>query len=404
MKPYKALFRQLFGAGHERITKSLLVCLIPFLSLYAAEIRVAIAPSVLFLAAALLSFGAMWQGIHAAGNADWLMGLYALPFRNRAFLLSYLLAFGSHTLLTKSLPVLAVFWAVGTWSPAEAIMSVLCACQGCILAAALHAMLAGKHRIPAAVCGACTVLPVLLAKPLALLGGILVSSTLAARLYLFTADAYVFYRPVPAKKLLTRSGRKGDALLYLLRYLFTNKNYLLNTAVLWGIACFLPSMLGMLEGLNAMPLGLAILCINTPLGILISCNPGLEQALRVLPGQAIRFCTRYCFFLFSVSLVTDSIYLISWQMQHGGVGISDLLMAVLFALQSAILSVLLEWLRPIRSWNIESDLWHHPRKYLVPLLMMLIAGFVGIWPCAMWIWLSLLLAECCSLLWIARRS
>ena len=48
--------------------------------------------------------------------------------------------------------------------------------------------------------------------------------------------------------------------------------------------------------------------------------------------------------------------------------------AVLIALQSAILSVLLEWFWPIRNWKIENDLWRHPRKYIVPLIMLLIAG------------------------------
>lgn len=38
--------------------------------------------------------------------------------------------------------------------------------------------------------------------------------------------------------------------------------------------------------INVMPLGFAILCLNTPICILLSCDPNLEQAVRVLPGQA----------------------------------------------------------------------------------------------------------------------
>lgn len=62
-------------------------------------------------------------------------------------------------------------------------------------------------------------------------------------------------------------------------------------------------------------------------------------------------------------------------------------MAVLFALQSAILSIALEWVRPIRNWKNESDLWHHPRKYFVTLLLMLVAAFVSTWMPILWIWL-----------------
>ena len=51
--------------------------------------------------------------------------------------------------------------------------------------------------------------------------------------------------------------------------------------------------------------------------------------------------------------------------------------AVTFALLSAAGSVLLEWYCPIRGWKIESDLWHHPRKYVVPAVMLLLAGLVS---------------------------
>lgn len=52
--------------------------------------------------------------------------------------------------------------------------------------------------------------------------------------------------------------------------------------------------------------------------------------------------------------------------------IEDDTTVLLFALQSAILSVILEWNPPIRDWKTESDLWHHPRKYVLPLVMLLV--------------------------------
>ena len=77
--------------------------------------------------------------------------------------------------------------------------------------------------------------------------------------------------------------------------------------------------------------------------------------------------------------------------------------AVLIALQSAILSVLLEWFHPVRNWKIESDLWHHPRKYVVPLIMLPVAGLTGMWPVGIWVLLCIVLAEVLSLLLITRR-
>lgn len=76
-------------------------------------------------------------------------------------------------------------------------------------------------------------------------------------------------------------------------------------------------------------------------------------------------------------MTADVIFLCSWQIQIGGITVFIILIAIFFALLSAVCSVLLEWFYPIRNWSIESDLWHHPRKYLVPAAMLLLAGIVG---------------------------
>ena len=215
---------------------------------------------------------------------------------------SIVLAFTGYTLVTKTFPVLTLFFAVHEWSAAQIAVSLLCACHGCFLTAAA-----------------------------------------------------------------------------------------------------LPFLLGQFDGLPVLPLGFAILCLNTPVCILLSCDPALEQAVRMLPGQALRFCPRYCVFLSFVNAAVSGVYLASWQWRYGGVDGPEIAAALLIALQSAILSVLLEWFCPIRSWKIESDLWQHPRKYVVPVVMLLLAGLIGIWPVSLWILFCAVLAEILILPKIARR-
>lgn len=99
--------------------------------------------------------------------------------------------------------------------------------------------------------------------------------------------------------------------------------------------------------------------------------------------------------------MVDVIFLLSWQIQNGGVTVLMISGAVFFALQSAVLSVLLEWFYPIRDWKIESDLWHHPRKYVVPMVMLLLAGAVSAWPVLLPVLLVLLALETVVLLFIA---
>lgn len=404
MKVLEALSKQLFGAKYERIGKSLMACLILFFAIYMAEIRVAIAPRILYLTATVFSAGIMWQTIGSGHNADSFMGVFMLPFRNRSMTISVVLAFTSYTLITNTFLVLALFFAAHKWSVVQIIVSLLCACNGCFMAAAWYTMTREKKLLSIVLlwCGA-IILPIIFVQETIVITVLALASLLLSVLRLLLVDAYVFYRPVSAKLLIRHTGETGSVLLYLLRYLLTNKNYLVNTAGLCAVAAFLPVMLGQFEGLSIMPLGFAILCLNTPICILLSCNPDLEQAVRVLPGQARRFCIRYCLFIFFINAAVNSVYLISWQIQHRGVGGAEIITALLFALQSATLSVLLEWLRPLRNWKVENDLWRHPRKYLVPLAMMLIAALISIWPVGVWIWLCVILAECFSLLLIARR-
>lgn len=407
MNILKVLSKQLFGAKYERIIKSLAACLILFFAARTAGINMKIAPSILFLTATAFTAGIMWQALHSSGNAERMTGLFMLPFTNRRMTFSVVLAFAGYTLLTRTFPVLALFIAVHEWSVLQIAMALLCACNGCFMAAAWYTMTneASHHKkrklISIAVLWCVGILLFIFFVQEVMTFALIVFISMFLSFWkLLTVDAYVFYHPVSAKPLIRRTKGTGSVLLYLLRYLVTNKNYFMNTAGLCVIGGILPMILGQFEGMNVIPLGFAILCLNTPICILLSCDPCLEQAVRVLPGQAGRFCTRYCLFIFSVNMAVSSVYLVAWQVRYGGVGGTEIMAAVLIALQSAILSVLLEWLHPVRNWKIESDLWHHPRKYIVPLIMLLTAGFIGMWPVSVWFLLCIVIAEILCLLLI----
>ena len=146
--------------------------------------------------------------------------------------------------------------------------------------------------------------------------------------------------------------------------------------MMWCIACVLPLFFRQTQTLFAVFAGFAVLSLNTPVCILLSCDPALEQAVRFLPNQKKLFFAPYCLFLFLSSLIADAIFLCSLQIQFGGVRMPLAAAAVGFALLSALCSVLLERFCPVRGWKIESDLWHHPRKYIVPAVMLLFAGAV----------------------------
>lgn len=311
--------------------------------------------------------------------------------------------------------MLALFFAVHEWSVLQIAVSLLCACNSCFSAAAWYTMkneaslqnetlFHRKKFLPVFILwGGAIFAPIFLVRETVIICFIAFISMLISFVRLMKVDPYIFYHPVSAKLLIKHTKGTGSIFLYLLRYLITNKNYLLNIAGLCVIAGVMPFLLGQFEGVNVMPLGFVVLCLNTPICILLSCDPGLEQAVRTLPRQAKRFYTNYCFFIFSVNMAVNSVYLISWQIGKGGVNSTEIITALIIALQSAVLSVLLEWFCPVRNWKIENDLWHHPQKYVVPLIMFLVAGLIGMWSINIWVLLCIVIAEVLSLSLVVRR-
>lgn len=400
----KALSKQLFGAKYESAGKSLMASAILFVAIYAAEFQIEIAPFILYLISTFFTAGVMWQMLTGKRHIEAMQGMFMLPFDNRSFVLSYVSVLGAHTLITKTLPIWALFFAATSWSVWEIVLAIFCGCMACVVTAAGYRMRRKGHIVLPILWAAGILAVILLVRQEAAVLAAATVSFLAAVLYLAFADAYDFYSAAVSKKAGRHTGHTGSVFTYFTRYLMANKSYLINTVGLGAIACFLPLLFGEFQGLNLFPIGLALLCLNTPICTLLSCDPDLEQAIRVLPGQAGRFCRRYCLFIFIVNGMVAGIYLCSWQIIHGGIGLIHVGTLLLFALQSAILSVILEWKHPIRGWKTESDLWHHPRKYLVPLVMLLVAAFIGIYTPVLWIWSAVLLIECGVLLYWTRRA
>lgn len=404
MNTTKALSKQFFGAKYQSAGKSLLAAVILFVAIDAAEFQMEIAPFILYLTSTFFTGGVMWQMLTGKRHMEAMQGMFMLPFDNRSFVFSYVMVLGAHTLITKTLPIWALFFAAASWYPWEIALAVFCGCMACAVTAAGYRMCRKGLIVPPVLCAAGILAVILLVRQDAVVLTAGAVSILAAVLYLAFADAYDFYSASASKRAVQHTGHSGSVFVYLTRYLLANKSYLINTVGLCAIACFLPLLFGEFGGLNMFPIGLAILCLNTPICTLLSCDPDLEQAIRVLPGQAGRFCRRYCLFIFIVNGIVAGIYLGSWQIIHGGIGLVRVGTVLLFALQSAILSVILEWKHPIRGWTTESDLWHHPRKYLVPLAMLLIAALVGTYPPVLGIWSVVLLMECGILLYTTRRE
>lgn len=402
----KAFAKKLFGAKYERMPRTLFMDVIVFWGLYIAGFQVQIASFIRVLMISTFTAGVMWQALSSKDNAVELTAMLMLPYRRREFVFSYVGVLGAYTVLTKTGLLFAVLMAVSAWKPIELVAIILCMIHAVLMAAAVYSV--RKYWYVGGLWTAVIVSAILFLGSRTWFYLLLLVNGLFAVLILWRADGYDFYQKESRKSHgkayhVVRQGKRATLWRYFFRYLSCHKNYLLNTAVMWCVALVLPCFFREMTGLSVIPVGFAILCFNTPICILLSCDPDLEQAVRFLPGQKRRFCIPYCLFIFLCNMAADVIFLCSWRIQNGSVTVQMTAGAVFFALQSAVLSVLLEWFYPIRDWKIESDLWHHPRKYVVPVVMLLLAGAVSACPVLLYVLLVLLTLEVIVLLGICWK-
>ena len=374
---YNAFAKKLFGVKYERMGRTLFICFIVFCGLRISEFQIEIAPFILYLMTAAFTASSMWQALSSADTAEYLQNMLMLPFDGAKFTFAYVSALGSYTLITRTAVLWAVVFAVSSWSAVQIGSSLLCAVNAILLAGVIYSL--KKYRIAGLVWGVGMVTAfALFQNPLFLLGFLFANAILSA-FCLHFSDGYCFYgQTVTAKQ--CKGYQHASLRRYFFRYLTAHKNYLTNSAAMCCVACVLPYLFRKTESSFALPIGFAVLSLNTPLCILLSCDPALEQAVRFLPKQKQRFCIPYCIFIFAIHFCIDAVFMSSWQIQIGELPLSSVITAFFFALKSAVCSVLLEWFCPIRNWKIESDLWHHPRKYVVPVTMLLFAGAMGMMP------------------------
>ncbi len=423
--------RRLFGAKGERLRRSVLIWLVLFWALRTSGLSLPISPAVLCLTCAVLTAAVMQQALTSENNRAEMQNVFMLPFKRRAFALAYVFSLSAYTLLTRTAGVFVAALALGNFTAAEILGCLLCAANAALMTAWGYTL---RVRAP-------------LGKLIGIFWGIAFAAVTlrgAGQLWFLWAmtangmvsfllvqgtDPYGFWPQEGAatgkrrrqrgqkeegerrtkgekKKEMTGRAREYTAQrysvsLYLLRYLFSHKNYLVNTAALWGVAWVLPLLWDTAHNPLAVPLSLAILTLNTPICILLSCDPSTEQAVRFLPGQKRSFFLPYCLFIFCCNMAADTVYLVSLWTMAGIFSLPAVWAAIFFALQSAVCSALLEWRFPVRGWRLESDLWHHPRKYAVPGLMVLLAGAMGLAP-----WLlgpfSVILAM--EMIWLMRKT
>ena len=374
----------LFGTRYEKLIRTLIVSLTIFMGIYYSGIKISIADFIIYLMITSSTTEEMFRALGSEDNKEDLKHILMLPVNYRTFGIMYVPVLGVYVVLSRTLPIAAIVFAVSSINTTLIINVLLCVVNSVLLATGIYVW--KKIRIFMLAWLVCIIAVYYFFSGTFQLEVILIISIVILLFAVLRTDAYAFYQEKNGSNLVSKGKNRHNVWVYFFRYISAHKNYLFNEAIILSVAVILPVFYKDLlrespELLSFLfPVGFAILSLNTPICILLSCDHSLEQAVRYLPGQKKAFFTPYCLFIFACNMLADILYLISMQLQIGGVTKMIILAAVFFAMQSAVLSVFLECFYPIKGWKIENELWHNGRKYIVPVVMVLLSGLVGLVP------------------------
>ncbi|MCT1402634.1 hypothetical protein M4D81_26955 [Paenibacillus sp. p3-SID867] len=364
--------KKLLGSSYDRLWKHAAALLVLYAAMSSLDIDYHVSLNVFMTAISVFTFGMVVRTLSSDDNRRKLKGAFMLPFRPSMFNAAYFLAIALYTLVTKTSYILVFYISVSLFTGMHALAFLLSFLNAGVTAFVVFALLNRGNRVPACLLMLLQAALCLLPEPFFRLTGLLISTILQG-FVLHRTDAYRFYKDSRMKDSHSTPVRSSSFFRYIVRYLLSHKSYLYNTFALCIFAGFMAYMLEQMHLDSYLPLGFAVLSFNTPIGILLSSNRGLHRKIQMLPGQLERIVVPYGLFILAVNLFIYAIYLACWQLFHGSLEIMYYVLSVLFAAQCAISTVWLEWKHPVFRWKVESDLWHHSRKYAVPLIMCLLA-------------------------------
>ena len=158
---------------------------------------------------------------------------------------------------------------------------------------------------------------------------------------------------------------------YIVRYFLTNKNFIVSIMISLVFSCFLAKMFDSQNIEFGFGAALAMISTNTPLATIVSSNRSLKKKLDVIPNKTVGFFVPYSIMSFIIYAVSYALFIIAYAILGGTLEFKWIITAVLFSVQCAVFVSILENKYTLTKWNTEPDLWHHPRKYIIPGVLLL---------------------------------
>ena len=376
---YKLLSRKLLGERYRGIIQGIMIAGVMAGGLSGLDVKFSIAQSVLIITMLCSAGIIVFQSVTSRDNAKYLKGFFAMPYDDRKSLIEYAAVIGLYTLFTKTSIVIGLLIAFAKLTILDGVLiglSFLYALFG------VMCMIAYKKRAPIVsvlICAAGVAMAFLLPKGMIAVAGLAAADIIVCVLLLFSSmDDFRVVEVSKSKRVRSREeysqAPKFLVPRYLMRYLLINKSAFVSSLFLMAFGVFfawngeksgVPMTIGMSMGL---------IVINTQIGTIVSSSRTLKNKLESMPNKVEAFFVPYAVFLFVFYIICYALFLAALFTIRGGILIRPIILAPIFSLEAAIANVILEDKFTLTKWKAEPDLWHHPRKYIVPGVLVLEAA------------------------------
>ncbi len=368
---FSLFYKKIIGRKLIDIIKPILVAVILYLSLSNLKYVAYSNNNILKYFAFVFCSGIVFKLVNENEYIFKLSEILMLPISKLSFNYSYLSVLILYAIATKLMPVVAIIFAFGSLSLNAIISTVVFAINGSIAVYLCKGYLSARKIFTSILVFAVNLANVLLVNSL-LFALATMFIMLICVLFLNPYWYLGGYQTSRSKQIKYNKRNSLVILRCFIRYMLDHKIYLTNTIVLYGLSIVLPMFLK-----DLFPICLAILSVNTPIGIFISSQKGLGDMLDVLPSQKKKFMFPYAMICLTSSLIANIIAVVS-NYVIGELSFLNIFLAIVFAFINTLIIATLEAKYRIKNFNVESDLWHNPRKYISPAILFVIASVVVI--------------------------
>ena len=369
---FKLLSRKLLGKNFSNIYKTVIIAAVIGFGLSSMDIKIQLAQSVLILTSIMYSGTVVLRTLSSKDNVRTIKGIFAMPYDNKKTLWEYTAVVGIYTIFTKTTLLISLLFALTKFTILYCVLFLL---------GTIYAVIGGMCAF------ACLRRTPLVSMLFAVVGAsmafflpkgyiaavVLATADIAAAIILSAQPFESFY--VKENTFIKPKARKGKPKMiipkYIVRYFLTNKNFIVSIMISLVFSCFLAKMFDSQNIEFGFGAALAMISTNTPLATIVSSNRSLKKKLDVIPNKTVGFFVFYSIMSFIIYAVSYALFIIAYAILGGTLEFKWIITAVLFSVQCAVFVSILENKYTLTKWNTEPDLWHHPRKYIIPGVLLL---------------------------------